>query len=100
MAWYSSRPMPSSGVNLLNHEASIRGGGKRVHVVFKYLSRGSNLNKRLRSLGIDSTRQARQAGGSDSLESIPELLKRLQIRALLEERGGGRQSSMIRGYFI
>jgi hypothetical protein len=36
----------------------------------------------LRSSGIDS-----QSGGTDSLESIPELLKRLQLRAL-ESVGG------------
>jgi hypothetical protein len=37
--------MPSCGISLLCvHEANIRGGGKTVHVVFKYLSR--NLSRR------------------------------------------------------
>ncbi len=90
---------------------------KTVHVVFKYMSRSQCWNFKTiyesqnRNRVVVPAREATQAGGINTLESIPGLLKKILKTVLDVERGGGGRgnfsllpvlpliSQLIRGYF-
>ncbi len=81
--------------------ANIR-GGKTVHVVLKYLYRSQCWNfktiyegqKPSRNKVVVPARQAKQAGGIDSLESIPGLLKKIKNTVSNVERCGAERNNV------